>query len=373
MGRTFIFMHFVVVCLFFFCIVESEAKQPLAPALYVFGDSFVASGNDNILNTDAKANYAPYGIDFPNGTTGRVTNGLTLADFYAQWLGLQVPPPYLLFNQTEKHTEGFNYASGPAGIRPETSTVDHGVFLSMDKQVELFKKTAQEYLPTLFGARKFLVFEIDAMGCEPAFYEKQKNECSDKLTSYISTYNHKLEVELQNLAKTVRGAIFALAKRYQLMYDLVANPTRYGARKFLVFEIDAMGCEPAFYEKQKNECSDKLTSYISTYNHKLEVELQNLAKTVRGAIFALAKRYQLMYDLVANPTRYGLKDSLNPCCSVSQSGLCVPNQAPCQDRKSQVFFDAIHPTEAVYSIIASQCFNGTALCGSLNIQELVSK
>ncbi|KAK7812049.1 gdsl esterase/lipase [Quercus suber] len=82
---------------------------------------------------------------------GRVTNGLTLADFYAQWLGLQVPPPYLLFNQTEKHTEGFNYASGPAGIRPETSTVDHGVFLSMDKQVELFKKTAQEYLPTLFG------------------------------------------------------------------------------------------------------------------------------------------------------------------------------------------------------------------------------
>ena len=26
-----------------------------------------------------------------------------------------------------------------------------GVFLSMDKQVELFKKTAQEYLPTLFG------------------------------------------------------------------------------------------------------------------------------------------------------------------------------------------------------------------------------
>ena len=26
-----------------------------------------------------------------------------------------------------------------------------GVFLSMDRQVELFKKTAQEYLPTLFG------------------------------------------------------------------------------------------------------------------------------------------------------------------------------------------------------------------------------
>ena len=87
--------------------------------------------------------------------------------------------------------------------------------------------------------------------------------------------------------------------------DFVQDLYTVGARKFLVFEIDAMGCEPAFYEKQKNKCSDKLTSYISTYNHKLEVELQILAKTVRGAIFALAKRYQLMYDLVANPTRYG--------------------------------------------------------------------
>ncbi|KAK4568892.1 hypothetical protein RGQ29_004349 [Quercus rubra] len=358
MGRTFIFMHFVVVCLFFFCIVESEAKQPLAPALYVFGDSFVASGNDNILNTDAKANYAPYGIDFPNGTRGRVTNGLTLADFYAQWLGLQVPPPYLLFNQKEKHTEGFNYASGPAGIRPETSTVDHGVFLSMDRQVELFKKTAQEYLPTLFGNPDELK---DYLSKSIFLVVIGRNDYTQNFLS--PKYNSSSKWSMKQFAEII---VDELGSKILDLYTV-------GARKFLVFEIDAMGCEPAFYEKQKNECSDKLTSYISTYNHKLEVELQILAKTVRGAIFALAKRYQLMYDLVANPTRYGLKDSLNPCCSVSQSGLCVPNQAPCQDRKSQVFFDAIHPTEAVYSIIANQCFNGTGLCGSLNIQELASK
>ena len=105
------------------------------------------------------------------------------------------------------------------------------------------------------GARKFLVFEIDAMGCEPAFYEKQKNKCSDKLTSYISTYNHKLEVELQILAKTVRGAIFALAKRYQLMYDLVANPARYGeSYSFLSLSKKKKKKKPTFIKIEKKNC-----------------------------------------------------------------------------------------------------------------------
>lgn len=52
------------------------------PALYVFGDSTVDSGNNNFLTTKSKANYTPYGIDFDGGKpTGRFTNGRTEADF----------------------------------------------------------------------------------------------------------------------------------------------------------------------------------------------------------------------------------------------------------------------------------------------------
>ena len=54
---------------------------PLAPALYVFGDSLFDSGNNNILPTIAKANYLPYGVNFVKGVTGRFTNGRTIADF----------------------------------------------------------------------------------------------------------------------------------------------------------------------------------------------------------------------------------------------------------------------------------------------------
>ena len=77
MAKSSIFLLFV--CCIFSVWGKSEAK--LAPALYVFGDSTVDAGNNNVIPTYAKYNYLPYGIDFPNGVTGRPTNGLTTADF----------------------------------------------------------------------------------------------------------------------------------------------------------------------------------------------------------------------------------------------------------------------------------------------------
>lgn len=56
--------------------------QPQVPCYFIFGDSIVDNGNNNNLITTAKANYFPYGIDFPNGPqNGRFTNGRNKADF----------------------------------------------------------------------------------------------------------------------------------------------------------------------------------------------------------------------------------------------------------------------------------------------------
>lgn len=55
--------------------------DPRVPCFFIFGDSLADSGNNNQLDTLAKVNYKPYGIDFPRGTpTGRFTNGRTTAD-----------------------------------------------------------------------------------------------------------------------------------------------------------------------------------------------------------------------------------------------------------------------------------------------------
>ncbi|KAK2651785.1 hypothetical protein Ddye_011641 [Dipteronia dyeriana] len=50
--------------------------------LYVFGDSTVDSGNNILFISPAKANYAPYIVDFGDGKpTGRYTKGRTEFDF----------------------------------------------------------------------------------------------------------------------------------------------------------------------------------------------------------------------------------------------------------------------------------------------------
>ncbi|KAI8010601.1 GDSL esterase/lipase [Camellia lanceoleosa] len=50
-------------------------------AFYVFGDSTVDAGNNNIIEDGIKANFYPCGVDYNNQSTGRFANGLTAVDF----------------------------------------------------------------------------------------------------------------------------------------------------------------------------------------------------------------------------------------------------------------------------------------------------
>ena len=63
------------------------ARSQRVPAMFVFGDSLVDDGNNNFLNSIAKSNYYPYGIDF-RGPTGRFTNGRTVVDLLGNFLHL---------------------------------------------------------------------------------------------------------------------------------------------------------------------------------------------------------------------------------------------------------------------------------------------
>ncbi|KAJ0637274.1 putative triacylglycerol lipase [Helianthus annuus] len=54
--------------------------DPQVPCYFIFGDSLVDNGNNNGIASLARANYLPYGIDFPDGPTGRFSNGKTVVD-----------------------------------------------------------------------------------------------------------------------------------------------------------------------------------------------------------------------------------------------------------------------------------------------------
>lgn len=72
------------------------------PALFVFGDSLVDVGNNNFLNSIAKSNYFPYGIDFNMRPTGRFSNGKTFVDIigiFLFFLTVFILSAYFLFER----------------------------------------------------------------------------------------------------------------------------------------------------------------------------------------------------------------------------------------------------------------------------------
>lgn len=73
----------ILVLITCFALVSGEPK---VPCHFIFGDTLSDPGNNNKFLTIAKANYPPYGVDFPRGIpTGRFTNGRNIADFLSKY------------------------------------------------------------------------------------------------------------------------------------------------------------------------------------------------------------------------------------------------------------------------------------------------
>lgn len=88
--------------------ISSQQQEPQVPCFFIFGDSLVDNGNNNGILTLARANYRPYGIDFPQGTTGRFTNGRTYVDALGKLIDLILSVPkwesHFLFSPSYNET-----------------------------------------------------------------------------------------------------------------------------------------------------------------------------------------------------------------------------------------------------------------------------
>lgn len=74
----------IITLLFYLKLVTFIDAAPQVPCYFIFGDSLSDCGNNNKLQSLAKVNSPPYGIDYPGGVTGRFTNGRTFVDFLGQ-------------------------------------------------------------------------------------------------------------------------------------------------------------------------------------------------------------------------------------------------------------------------------------------------
>ncbi|XP_058772218.1 GDSL esterase/lipase At2g03980-like [Vicia villosa] len=341
-----IFSDVLITMLFLSLAISSSSTnsshQKHFPAMYVFGDSLVDSGNNNYLPIQSNAKFPPYGIDFGGKPTGRYTNGKTVVDYLAIHLGLPLVPPYLGLSNTQRNkiTTGINFASAGSGILPQTS---NGT-LSLDKQIKLFRSVIKNNLPNTFD-------------------EKEKLE--KHLSESLFVVSDGVNDHFRN-GTFVGSTIFAsylikqLSIRLKKIYSL-------GARRFFMYNIAPAGCFPstAARSKPRGKCNEKMNKAISSYNKLLPTVLEKLQAQLPGFTFMHSDLYESLIYLRKNGHKYGILETWKPCCPNRIHGnlKCHPYNATCPDRNTHLFFD-IHPSQIANQIYATRCFNEKTICKS---------
>ncbi|XP_059076190.1 GDSL esterase/lipase At5g03610 isoform X2 [Cryptomeria japonica] len=138
-------MDAMFTCLFFLITILSlfagRGNAEKARALFVFGDSYADTGNQDPYNQSVNQAWRrPYGLTWPGYPAGRFSSGKIQTDLWGDILGLPVPIPYELLKShkckviAKKIRQGVNFAVGGSGIFR-----DYG-FTTVPQQVKQFKK-----------------------------------------------------------------------------------------------------------------------------------------------------------------------------------------------------------------------------------------
>ncbi|CAO2823465.1 unnamed protein product [Amaranthus hypochondriacus] len=324
---------------------KKVSGDPLVPCYFIFGDSLVDNGNNNNIASLARANYLPYGIDFPAGPTGRFSNGKTTVDVIAELLGFDdYPLPYARASG-QSILKGVNYASAAAGIRQETGQ-QLGGRIPFSGQVNNYKNTVSQLVQILGDenqAANYLSKCIYSVGLGS----------NDYLNNYfMPAYSTSRRYNPQQYAQVL---IQQYAQNIRAMYN-------YGARKFALIGIGQIGCSPnqlAQRSRDGRTCDERVNSANRLFNAQLKSLVQQLNSQLTDARFVYINVYDMFQDLINNPATYGFRNTNAGCCGVGRNNgqiTCLPFQRPCPNRNEYVFWDAFHPSEAANVIIGRRSF-----------------
>ncbi|XP_068640787.1 GDSL esterase/lipase EXL3-like [Aristolochia californica] len=322
--------------------VSLHQKKDKVPALIVFGDSIVDSGNNNGLKTIVKCNFPPYGRDFPQQQpTGRFSNGRIPSDMIASALGVKdLVPAYLdPYLTPEDLLTGVSFASGAAGYDPLTSQLMS--VLTLDDELKLFREY-QTKLKTIAGEKRASSIINDSIYLVIIGTD-------DFANSYFSTPFRKKQFDIPSYTDFL---VQKASKFYQGLYEL-------GARKMIIVGLPPIGCVPSQRTLSggiERQCQDVYNEAAQLTNSKLSKVVSNLPATLPGSRMVYADIYNILLELVLYPSKYGFKVSEKGCCgtgTVEVSVLCNElDPTTCTDVSDYVFWDSYHPTQKAYEIIA---------------------
>ncbi|VYS64401.1 unnamed protein product [Arabidopsis thaliana] len=317
------------------------------PCYFVFGDSVFDNGNNNALNTKAKVNYLPYGIDYFQGPTGRFSNGPNIPDVIAELAGFNNPiPPFAGASQAQANI-GLNYASGAGGIREETSE-NMGERISLRQQVNNHFSAIITAVVPLSRLRQCL-YTINIGS-------------NDYLNNYFLS-PPTLARRLFNPDQYARSLISLYRIYLTQLYVL-------GARNVALFGIGKIGCTPRIVATLGGGtgCAEEVNQAVIIFNTKLKALVTDF-NNKPGAMFTYV---DLFSGNAEDFAALGITVGDRSCCTVNPGEeLCAANGPVCPDRNKFIFWDNVHTTEVINTVVANAAFNGP-IASPFNISQLVN-
>ncbi|CAA7029698.1 unnamed protein product [Microthlaspi erraticum] len=310
-------------------------KGLIPKRLFVFGDSYVDVGNTK-KSPNVTAWKVPYGITFPGKPAGRSSDGLVSTDVLAKLMGIKTPVPYIRKDDVgkERLKYGMNFAVGGTGVLV-TGVVINTLNPNMTNQIDFFQK--------LIGN----IYSPSDLSSSVALVSVSGNDYFD----YI--YKNKLTGIFEFIPKVVKQTEVNLRRIHAL-----------GVKKIAIPNLQPLGCLPSFSslkDPSSPKCIDEVNKVAIYHNTLLQKLVAKLNKETKRSTFVTIDLFNAFLTIIKNkgvPGSTTFETPLTYCCkggcgSVDKNG--EKKYTVCDDPKSALFWDEIHPSQegwkSVYSVL----------------------
>ncbi|XP_047342465.1 GDSL esterase/lipase 5 [Impatiens glandulifera] len=342
-------------------------KSGVSPPIFIFGDSFFDSGNNNYINTTTldQANFWPYGETFFKFPTGRFSDGRHIADFIAEFAKVALVPPFLQLKSENRFNynaaAGVNFASAGAGALVQTF---QGSVIPLKTQLKFFKEVSERLrhqegktVSKKTLSRSIYLFAIGT-------------------NDYISPFLTNSTSQFESIG-TNAYVSFVISNLTSVIKDVY----KIGGRKFGFLNLGPLGCLPALRildPKGKGQCIKQATELAQLHNEVLYEVLQKLEKEMEGFKYSLYDFNSALKLRMDYPLKYGLREGKSACCGTGEfrgvfscgGKRVVKTFQLCSVPKDYVFWDSLHLTESVYKQMAGEMWSGSTILPSFNLKQL---
>ncbi|KAK7278640.1 hypothetical protein RJT34_23674 [Clitoria ternatea] len=296
--------------------------------LFVFGDSYVDSGN--IRKGFANSWKVPYGTTFPGKPVGRFSDGRVFSDYIARYLGLKSPIPYRLRKLMPQHLKyGMNFAFGGTGVFDTFAKAPN-----MTTQIHLFQQLIQHKLYSPSDLTNSVAL-VSVAGNDYTHFAAT-NGSAQGFPSFIASVVNQTATNLLSIQKL-------------------------GVKKIVVDGVQPLGCLPqstttSFFQ----QCNSTLNNLVVLHNNLLHQAVTKLNDKTKGqSTFIILDLFNSFMSVLDNPSTYNIKDPRKPCCvGVSSEYKCgsvgennVQKYKVCDKPNTSFYWDLVHPSQAGWNAV----------------------